>query len=609
MSAWLWQLRGIDVAGRSRPRLRAVDLDVLDGVTAVIGPSGAGKTTLLNLLVGFERPRQGTVRRLFEPLPGQLPVYWTPPNQGLWPHLSARQHLLYVGAGAKLADAVLDATDLCDVAEALPDRLSQGQRSRLSVARALATQARVLVMDEPMAHVDPATAQRCWLAIRDLAVARGTALIFSTHLPRSVLVEAQHAICVNDGMIAFAGPVERLYWQPPSPQLALYLGESNWLTPAESQAWLNVASPEPRCYRPQQLVAEVAAQGPVVCQARFAGEVLELDLEHDRTQERRRFTTRPSPPTPHPGQRVLLRLASILLLAMLTLLAPGCGGSAGDSPLVSVRAVEHWTMPPDDIRIPAPRSVTLQPDGCAIVLDNAGRVLVFDPAGKLLRQWRMPANDWGNPEGACVAPDGSILVADTHYHRVVTFDPQGNVLSMFGEKGEGPGQFIYPVAVTLDDAGNLYVAEYGGNDRVQKFDPQRKHIATFGSFGTAPQQFQRPSGLIWRDGLLYVADAINNRIQIFSDTGEHRGTLGGPGSGLDLRFPYDISEGAGGTLWVVEYQGNRVTHLTRAGKLLGRWGSAGPGEGQVTTPWGMAADATRVIIADTGNRRLVELRL
>jgi DNA-binding beta-propeller fold protein YncE len=277
---------------------------------------------------------------------------------------------------------------------------------------------------------------------------------------------------------------------------------------------------------------------------------------------------------------------------------------------VAVRAVEHWTMPPDDIRIPAPRSVTLQPDGSAIVLDNAGRVLVFDPAGRLARQWRMPANDWGNPEGACVAPDGSIIVADTHYHRVVTFDPQGNVLGMFGEKGEGPGQFIYPVAVTLDDAGNLYVAEYGGNDRVQKFDPQRRHVATFGSFGTAPQQFQRPSGLIWRQGLLYVADAINNRIQIFSDTGEHRGTLGGPGSGLDLRFPYDISEGVGGTLWVVEYQGNRVTQMTREGKLLGRWGSAGPGEEQVTTPWGMAADATgRVIIADTGNRRLVELRL
>src|SRR5690606_23097846 len=142
----------------------------------------------------------------------------------------------------------------------------------------------------------------------------------------------------------------------------------------------------------------------------------------------------------------------------------------------------------------------------------------------------------------CILDDGRLIVADTHYHRIVTFDRDGKVLSMFGELGEGPGQFIYPVSVTRDDPGHLYVAEYGGNDRVQKFTSDGEWLLTMGSFGTEAGQFQRPSGIVWRandagesvsvskpaaqgsrgpteGGTLFVADAINNRVQAFADDG------------------------------------------------------------------------------------------
>ncbi len=150
------------------------------------------------------------------------------------------------------------------------------------------------------------------------------------------------------------------------------------------------------------------------------------------------------------------------------------------------------------------------------MLDNVGRVLVYDPDGKLLRQWWMPDYSVGKPEKIFQFRSGRLGVADTHYHRVVFFDPEGNVLSKHGSLGREPGQFIYPVAVVEDDDENYYVCEYGTNDRVQKFDKAGNFLLQFGSFGTEQGQFQRPSGIVWRDHKVYVVDAFNSRIQVRS---------------------------------------------------------------------------------------------
>ena len=134
-------------------------------------------------------------------------------------------------------------------------------------------------------------------------------------------------------------------------------------------------------------------------------------------------------------------------------------------------------------------------------------------------------------------------------------------------------------------------------------------MLSFGSFGTAPEQFQRPSGLAWQAGRVYVADAINNRIQAFSGDGEFLGILGGPEAPA-LHFPYDIGIGSDGCLYVVEYSSGRLSKVDLAGRVLGRYGSTGGGEWEFSTPWGLAvAPGGRIVVADTGNRRIVELRL
>jgi DNA-binding beta-propeller fold protein YncE len=180
---------------------------------------------------------------------------------------------------------------------------------------------------------------------------------------------------------------------------------------------------------------------------------------------------------------------------------------------------------------------------------------------------------------------------------------------LFRSEGSGPGEFVYPVAVCQDGTENLYVAEYGSNDRVQKFGRDGACLLAFGGFGTEAGNFQRPSGLVWRDGRVYVADAINNRIQVFADDGRFVGVLAPPGRApAALHFPYDLAPAPDGGFHVVEYGAGRLTKLGPDGALLGRFDTSGTAAGPLRTPWGLAGDAAgRIWIADTGNRRIVEL--
>jgi sugar lactone lactonase YvrE len=300
--------------------------------------------------------------------------------------------------------------------------------------------------------------------------------------------------------------------------------------------------------------------------------------------------------------------ARCIALAMLLALAGfGCTRGTGVA-TIAVRDWRSWPLPPEGASLPTPRSVAVGLRDEIAVLDTAGRVLIYNADGALLRQWKMLDVSVGKPEGIVVLRDGRIVVCDTHYHRLVWFDPDGRVLKTVGAKGEGPGEFIYPVGITKDAAENLYVCEYGGHDRVQKFTREGAWMLEFGSFGTKDGQFQRPSGLTWHAGKIYVTDAVNNRVLVFSDAGKFESLLGQPPLAFDL--PYDIAVGGDDCLYIIEYGAGRLSRVSLDGRLLGRFGHTGAGEGEFATPWGIAIDPQRrARIADTKNRRIVSLQL
>jgi iron(III) transport system ATP-binding protein len=293
---------------------------------------------------------------------------------------------------------------------------------------------------------------------------------------------------------------------------------------------------------------------------------------------------------------------------LVVLCLGGCQRSA-EVQTLEVKSWSTWMLPPEGPSQPTPRSLTTGPKNEVAVLDTAGRVIIYNTAGTLLRQWKMLDVQFGKPEGIVWLKDDRIVVCDTHYHRLVWFDQTGKVLKTVGQRGFGKSEFVFPVGITIDKTENLYVCEYGGHDRIQVFTSDGEWLREFGTPGTGPGQFQRPSGLVWHDGRVYVADAVNNRVLIFRETGEYLGLLGGdapPGFNL----PYDITLAPDGHLYVIEYGAGRLSKLSLDGKLLGRYAKSGTGDAEFATPWGLAVDSRmRVLVADTKNRRIVALQL
>ena len=235
-----------------------------------MGYSGAGKTSLLNLLAAFETPDSGTVAvtrsTLREsvptsPLPGplgpaagQIPLFWVPQNGGLWPHLSAEQHLHSVNKSKELADEILTALDLNHRKGAFPDELSQGERSRLSLARAVASNAEVLLMDEPLSHVDPMRKPGYWDIVTNLIERSSSSIVFTSHEPETVLRRSDSVICLHDGAVIYQGPTRELYESPASAFLAEFLGPVNWFTNEELQHFgILVDQPKGLAIRPERL--------------------------------------------------------------------------------------------------------------------------------------------------------------------------------------------------------------------------------------------------------------------------------------------------------------------------------------------------------------------
>jgi len=267
-----------------------------------------------------------------------------------------------------------------------------------------------------------------------------------------------------------------------------------------------------------------------------------------------------------------------------------------------------------------PRAVALHPDGRIYVVDKAGRIQALDQSGVYALGWEMPEIQQGKPVGLGIAPDGQVYVADTHYSRVIVFSADGRRLASFGEQGDGPGQFRLPTDVVVDGEGNIFVGEYGGNDRISKFSPRWEYLFSFGGPDAGAACLQRPQTLVLgADGTLWVADACNHRICRFAGDGRFLGHFGRPGRGVgELWFPYGLDLLSDGTLVVCEYGNNRVQRFDvsrwdagaavepqRLVRSLGVWGAAGRKPGQLAYPWAVIAGRDdRVFVIDSGNNRV-----
>ncbi len=309
------------------------------------------------------------------------------------------------------------------------------------------------------------------------------------------------------------------------------------------------------------------------------------------------------------------RLIALLVgLVALPLVASGCG-EYPDQPGLELVWGRSGTSPG---RFEKPRAIAIEPvDGPfkdrLYIIDMTARIQVFDTAGNYLSEWQTPVHVNGRPTGMNFDRAGNLLVADTHYYRLLIYSPDGKLLQTIGGVGgHEPGQFGFVTNVVQDAAGNYYIGEYGEYDRIQKFTRDGKFITQWGSHGNELGQFSRPQSLdIDAQGHIWVADAGNHRVQVFDGDGKllfHWGHEGSqPG---ELEYPYSLKLDGKGAVYICEFGNSRVQKFSLDGQSLGVWVRCGRGPGELFNPWCIALDSSgRIHIVDSNNHRVQRFRL
>lgn len=223
------------------------DTEVLKGVSlqledsefaAILGPSGCGKTTLLRVIAGFVS-YQGQV--LLDGVScDRLPAHKRDigivfQDYALFPHMSVRRNIEYglrlrKLSGADLASRsseLLELLRLDGLGERFPGELSGGQRQRVAMARALAIQPRILLLDEPLSALDKKLREDMQVELRKLQKRVGITTLFVTHDQEEALALADKVVVMDEGEIRQIGTPDEIYARPADRFVADFIGKSN----------------------------------------------------------------------------------------------------------------------------------------------------------------------------------------------------------------------------------------------------------------------------------------------------------------------------------------------------------------------------------------------
>ena len=236
-------------AGGNTGSVAADQADPADGITldidhgeffTLVGPSGCGKTTTLRLVAGFDSPTEGTIRFDGREMDGVPPearnVGVVFQNYALFPHLSVADNVAY---GLRFTEppggetreervaSLLELVDLPDAGPRDPTELSGGQRQRVAVARALAPDPDLLLLDEPMSALDARLRERLRLQIKEIQSELGVTTLYVTHDQEEALAISDRVAVMSDGAIEQVGTPREIYRRPATRFVAAFVGDNN----------------------------------------------------------------------------------------------------------------------------------------------------------------------------------------------------------------------------------------------------------------------------------------------------------------------------------------------------------------------------------------------
>jgi ABC-2 type transport system ATP-binding protein len=219
------RIRELRVRRGGRLVLPSISLVVAPGVvTGLLGPSGSGKTTLMRAIVGVQRVESGMVEVLGEPAGTRglrMRVGYVTQAPSLYGDLTVRENLEYfarvLGAGRKRIGDVIETVGLEQVAGQVVNTLSDGERSRASLATALLNEPELLVLDEPTVGLDPVLRRDLWDSFHTLAEG-GTTLLVSSHVMDEA-ARCDELLLLREGRIVASEPPDQLLARTGAPDL------------------------------------------------------------------------------------------------------------------------------------------------------------------------------------------------------------------------------------------------------------------------------------------------------------------------------------------------------------------------------------------------------
>ncbi|WP_425942165.1 ABC transporter ATP-binding protein [Ornithinimicrobium sp. W1665] len=319
MGEAMLELRDVTVRFGALAAVRSVSLDVAEGdVLAVLGPSGCGKSTLLRAVAGLEPLTAGSVvwdGRDLAGVPTHERGFALMFQDGqLFNHASVGENIAYalrlrgLGRGARRArvEELLELVGMQGYADRRPSTLSGGQQQRVALARSLAADPALLLLDEPLSALDRSLRDRLAGDLREILRQTGTTAVMVTHDHDEAFTVADRMAVMLEGEIAQEGPTGEVWRSPVSREVAEFIGYETFLEGEAAERVVGRAGDEIVALRPSALRVEDAGElVGVVRRAVTVSDAVHLDVEVDGVGT---VAALADEPDHQPGETVRLRL-------------------------------------------------------------------------------------------------------------------------------------------------------------------------------------------------------------------------------------------------------------------------------------------------------------
>jgi len=214
---------------------------------SMLGPSGCGKTTTLRMVAGFEDLDEGEISVGGRLLSSSSKKYYLAPEKrnfgmvfqafAVWPHLNVFEnvafplkirHLSRAEIGERTRNAILH-TGLAKYENAYPNELSSGQKQRIALARAIAINPAVMLLDEPLSNLDPKLREEMRFEIKDLQKKFGFTILFVTHDQSEAMALSDRILVMRDGVAQQVDSPLNIYTNPANRFIFSFIGLSNFI--------------------------------------------------------------------------------------------------------------------------------------------------------------------------------------------------------------------------------------------------------------------------------------------------------------------------------------------------------------------------------------------